>query len=36
MNKQASKTTLNIMNVTFNTRPGVKNYINAVKGTRKV
>jgi len=24
MGKQASKTTLNIMNVTFNSRPGVK------------
>lgn len=30
MTKDSSKTTLNIMNVTFNSRPGVKQYINAV------
>lgn len=30
MSKGASKTTLNIMNVTFNSRPGVKQYINQV------
>ena len=34
LNKEASKTTLKIMNVTFNTRPGVKQYINAVAGKR--
>lgn len=28
--KETSKTTLNIMNVTFNSRPGVKNYLNDV------
>ena len=33
INKESSKTTLNIMNVTFNSRPGVKQYINSV--TRK-
>ena len=32
MEKNASKTTLNIMNVTFNSRPGVKQYINNVPG----
>ena len=30
MTKESSKTTLNIMNVTFNSRPGVKQYINTV------
>ena len=30
MTKEASKTTLNIMNMTFNSRPGVKQYINSV------
>ena len=30
MTKDSSKTTLNIMNVTFNSRPGVKQYIDAV------
>ena len=35
MSKQTSKTTLNIMNVTFNSRPGVKNYIDGVIGPRR-
>ena len=30
MTKEVSKTQLNIMNVTFNSRPGVKQYINDV------
>ena len=30
MEKQQSKTTLAIMNVTFNSRPGVKQYIKGV------
>ena len=36
MQKEGSKTTLNIMNVTFNSRPGVKQYINGVVGKKGV